>query len=80
MQACRARWRSAIFEFVIIGPLRIERRGAGGKIGRNHVGEDGARLGEVEIDERRVHGDLSKLLAPSQKFRVDRTNLVERGA
>jgi len=37
----------------------------------NHVGEDGARLGEIEIDERRVHGDLSKLLAPSQEFRVD---------
>jgi hypothetical protein len=80
MHACRVRCRSAIFEFIVIGPLRIEQRGAGGKIRCNHVGEDGARLGEIEIDERRVHGDLSKLLAPSQEFRVDCTNLVERSA
>src|SRR5258708_35165788 len=80
MQVWRGRCGSAMFEFIEIGPLRIERRGAGGKIGRNHVGEDGARLGEVEIDECRVHDDLSKLLASSQEFRVDRTNLVERSA
>jgi len=77
MQACLDRCRWAIFELIVIGPLRIERRGAGGKIGRNHVGDDGARLGEVESDESRVHGDLSKILASSQEFRIDRANLVE---
>jgi hypothetical protein len=69
--------RSAIFELIVIGPLQIERRGTGGKIGRNHVGDDGARLGEIESNERRVHGDLSKILASSQEFRIDRANLVE---
>src|SRR5580700_7228041 len=48
MQACLDRCRSAIFEIMVIGPLRIERQGAGSKTGCNHVGEDGARLGEVE--------------------------------
>jgi hypothetical protein len=78
MQACRDRCRSAIFELIVIGPLQIERRGAGSKIRHDHVGEDGARLGKVESDECRVHGDLSKILASSQEFRIDRTNLVER--
>src|SRR5262245_54498485 len=43
----------------------------------DHVGEYGARLGEVEGDEGRVHGDLSEILASSQEFRIDRANSVE---
>ena len=50
-QACLDRCRSAIFEIMVIVPLRIERQGAGSKTGCNHVGEDGARLGEVEGGE-----------------------------
>ena len=65
---------------MFIGPLRIGRRGAGGKIGHNHVGEDGARLGQVEGDECRVHGGLAQILASPQKFGVDRTDLVEHVA
>jgi hypothetical protein len=62
---------------MFIGPLRIGRRGAGGKAGHNHVGEDGARLGEVEGDEGRIHGGLPQILASPQEFRVDRADLVE---
>jgi hypothetical protein len=59
------------------GPLRIGRRGASSEIGHNHVGENGARLGEIEGSERRVHRDLPEILAPTQKFGVDRADLVE---
>jgi hypothetical protein len=58
MQACLDRCRSAIFEIMVIVPLRIERQGAGSKTGCNHVGEDGARLGEVEGGECWVHRGL----------------------
>jgi len=30
----------------MLGSFRIERRGAGSKIGFDHVGDDGARLGK----------------------------------
>src|SRR5208282_6863420 len=52
----------------------------GSKIRHDHVGEDGASLGKIEGDECRVHSDLSKILAASEKFRVDCTNLVEHFA
>ena len=59
------------------GPLRIGRRGASSEIGHNHVGEDGARLVEIERSEGRVHRDLPKILALAQKLGIDRTDLVE---
>jgi hypothetical protein len=59
------------------GPLRIGRRGASSEIGHNHVGENGTRLGEIESGEGGVHHDLAEILAPAQKFGVDRTDLVE---
>ena len=62
-------------EVIIVGPFRFERRGAGGKIGFDHVGEDGARLGEVEGDDSGVH--LFERLAPPQQFGVDRADVVE---
>lgn len=59
----------------MLGPLRVERRGATSKIGFDHVGEDDARLGDVEGSDGRVH--LVETLAAAQKFGVDRTDLVE---
>jgi hypothetical protein len=59
------------------GPLRIGRRGASSEIGHNHVGENGARLCEIEGGECRIHRDLPEILAPAQKFGIDRTDLVE---
>jgi len=32
----------------MIGSFRVERQGAGGKIGFDHVGDDGARFGKIE--------------------------------
>jgi hypothetical protein len=64
-------------EFIVIGPLWIGWWGAGGEIGHNHIGENGAHLGEVEGDEGRVHLDLPEILAPSQEFCIDRADLVE---
>jgi hypothetical protein len=66
-----------IFELIVIGLLRVERRGTGCKGRYDHVGEDGASLGKIEGDKCRVHGDLSEILAASEKFCVDGTNLVE---
>ena len=59
----------------MIGSLRVGRRGATSKIGFDHVGEDGARLGEVEGGDGRVH--LVETLAAAQKFGIDRADLVE---
>jgi hypothetical protein len=59
------------------GPLRIGRRGASSEIGHYHVGQNGARLGEIEGGEGGVHHDLPKILAPAQKLGIDRTDLVE---
>src|SRR6266704_757378 len=75
MQACRDRWRSAILEIIMIGSLRVGRRGATSKIGCYHVGEYGARLGEVEGSDGRVH--LVETLAAAQKCGIDRADLVE---
>ena len=62
----------------MLGSLRVERRGAPSKIGFDHVGEDGARLGEVEGIDGRVH--LVETLAAAQKFGIDRADLVEQVA
>ena len=59
----------------MLGPLRVERRGATSKIGFDHVGEDDARLGDVEGSDGRVH--LVETLATAQKFGIDRADLVE---
>ena len=78
--ACLERCRSAILEIMVIGPLRIERRSTGCETTHNHVGDDGARLGEVEGGEGRVHGGLPQILPSPQEFRIDRADLVERCA
>ena len=59
----------------MIGSLRVGRRGATSKIGFDHIGEDGARLGDVEGSDGRVH--LVETLAAAQKFGIDRADLVE---
>jgi hypothetical protein len=59
----------------MIGSLRVGRRGATSQIGFDHVGEDGARLGEVEGSDGRVH--LVETLAAAQKLGIDRADLVE---
>jgi hypothetical protein len=57
------------------GSLRVGRRGATSKIRFDHVGEDDARLGEVEACDSRIH--LVDPLATAQKLGIDRTDLVE---
>jgi hypothetical protein len=59
----------------MLGSLRVERWGATSKIGFDHIGEDDARLGEVEGSDGRVH--LVETLAAAQKFGIDRADLVE---
>src|ERR1700726_4653424 len=51
------------------------RRGATSKIGFDCVGEDVARLGEVEGTDGRVH--LVETLAAAQKFGTYRADFVE---
>src|SRR6476646_144084 len=75
MQASRDRCRSAILEIIMLGSLRVGRWGATSKIGFDHVGEDDARLGDVEGSDGRVH--LVEALAAAQKFGIDRADLVE---
>src|SRR5881398_2812610 len=55
MQASRDRCRSAILEIIMLGSLRVGRWGATSKIGFDHVGEDDARLGDIEGSDGRVH-------------------------
>jgi hypothetical protein len=62
-------------EIIMLGSLRVERRGATSKIGFDHVGEDDARLGDIEGSAGQVH--LVETLAAAQKFGIDRTDLVE---
>lgn len=59
----------------MLGSLRVERRGAPSKIGFDHVGEDDARLGDVEGSDGGVH--LVETLAAAQKFGIDRADFVE---
>src|SRR5580704_5122151 len=75
MQASRDRCRSAILEIIMLGSLRVGRWGATSKIGFDHVGEDDARLGDVEGSDGRVH--LVETLAAAQKCGIDRADLVE---
>jgi hypothetical protein len=56
-------------------PLWVGRRGAPGKIGFDHVGENGARLDEIESCDGRIH--LIETFAATQKFGIDRADLVE---
>jgi hypothetical protein len=62
-------------EIIMLGSLRVERQGATSEIGFDHVGEDDARLGDVEGSDGRVH--LVETLAAAQKFGIDRADLVE---
>ena len=39
----------------MLGSFRFERLGAGGEVGFDHVGEDDARLGHVDIDDGGLH-------------------------
>ena len=59
----------------MLGSFRIERRGACSKIRFDHVGDDGARLGEIEGCNSRIH--LVETFAAAQKLGIDRANLVE---
>src|SRR5437588_9129502 len=59
----------------MLGSLRVGRWGATSKIGFDHVGEDDARLGDIEGSDGRVH--LVETLAAAQKFGIDRADLVE---
>jgi hypothetical protein len=52
------------------------RHSAGGKKGFDHVGENGACLGQVECRDGRIHS--VELLAAAKELGVDRTDLVER--
>ena len=59
----------------MLGSLRVGRWGATSKIGFDHVGDDGARLGKIERCDSRIH--LVETLAATQKLGIDRANLVE---
>jgi hypothetical protein len=59
----------------MIVSLWVGRRGAPSKVGFDHVGDDGTRLGEVEGGDGRVH--LVETLAAAQQFGIDRADLVE---
>src|SRR5262245_27213639 len=78
MQATRDRCCSAILDVSMIGSFWRRRRSAGSKKRFDHVGENGARLGEVDSRDGRIH--LIEFLASTQEFGVDRTDLVERVA
>src|SRR5215467_4807112 len=76
MHATRHRCRSAIFDVIMIGSSWQSRHSAGGKKGFDHVGENGACLGEVECRDGRIHS--VEVLAAAEELGVDRTDLVER--
>lgn len=59
----------------MIGSLWVGRRGAHSKVGFDHVGDDGARLDEVEGGDGRIH--LVETLAAAQQFGIDCADLVE---
>src|SRR5215475_11658274 len=76
MQATRDRCWSVIFDVILIGSFKQRRRDAGSKKGFDHVGENGACLGEVECRYGRIHS--VEVLAAAEELGVDRTDLVER--
>src|ERR1700730_3266846 len=78
MHATRDRCWSAILDVIMIGSFWQRRRCAGSKKRFDHVGENGARLGEVDSRDGRIHS--VEFLAAAQKLGVDRTDLVERFA
>jgi len=59
----------------MIVSLWVGRRSAPSKVGFDHVGDDGTRLGEVEGGDGRIH--LVETLAAAQQFGIDRADLVE---
>ena len=59
----------------MIVSLWVGQRGAPSKVGFDHVGDDGTRLGEVEGGDGRIH--LVETLAAAQQFGIDRADLVE---
>ena len=59
----------------MIGSFHVGQRGAPSEIGFDHIGDDGARLGQIEGCNRRVH--LVETLPATQKLGVDRADLVE---
>jgi hypothetical protein len=59
----------------MIGSFHVGQRGAPSEIRFDHIGQDGARLGEIECCNRRVH--LVETLPAPQKFGIERTDLVE---
>jgi hypothetical protein len=60
----------------MIGSFWQRRRGAGSKKRFDHVGENGARLGEVDSRDGRIHS--VEFLAAAQELGVDGADLVER--
>jgi hypothetical protein len=54
----------------MIGSLRVGRRGASSKIGFDHVGEDGARLGDVEWSALADRFAACKLVLHPEKTRI----------
>ena len=59
----------------MIGSFHVGQRGAPSQIGFDHIGDDDARLGQIEGCNRRVH--LVETLPATQKFGIERTDLVE---
>jgi hypothetical protein len=59
----------------MIGSFHGGQRGAPSQIGFDHIGDDGARLGQIEGCNRRVH--LVETLPATQKFGIQRTDLAE---
>jgi hypothetical protein len=65
-----------IFEVIIVRLLHEGRRRSI-EIGQHHVGDNGSRLGQVELSIREAHGSLPKILVAPQKLCIDCANLVE---
>jgi hypothetical protein len=59
----------------MIGSFHVGQRGAPSQIGFDHIGDDDARLGQIEGCNRRVH--LVETLPATEKFGIERTDLVE---
>jgi hypothetical protein len=55
----------------MIGSLWVGRQGAPSKVGFDHVGDDGTRLGEVEGGEGRIHL-VETFAAASVRFEIRR--------